>query len=61
LTVLLASIHALEGVLWFLALIFATGLLSTWLRRPRVGKAIDRTTGAVLVGFGIALAFEKSR
>ncbi|HEV2287926.1 MAG TPA: LysE family translocator [Candidatus Acidoferrales bacterium] len=58
---LLASIHVAEGLLWFVVLISATNLLSSWLRRPRVAKAIDRVTGAVLVGFGLALALEKSR
>lgn len=60
-SLLLASIHVVEGILWFLVLIFATGLMSGWLRRPRVAKAIDRTTGTVLVGFGVALMLEKGR
>lgn len=60
-SMLLASIHVTEGILWFALLISATSALSTWLRRPRVAKAIDRTTGIVLIGFGAALLFEKSR
>lgn len=60
-SVLLASIHVIEGVLWFALLISATAALSTWLRRPRVATAIDRTTGLVLIGFGAALLFEKYR
>lgn len=60
-SLLLASIHAAEGILWFVLLISATSLFSEWLRRPRVAKTIDRLTGMVLAGFGIVLAFEKSR
>lgn len=60
-SLLLASIHVTEGVLWFIMLISATSLFSRWLRRPRVAKMIDHITGTVLVGFGVALALEKSR
>lgn len=60
-SLLLASIHVAEGLLWFVVLISATNLLSSWLRQPRIAKSIDRVTGAVLVGFGVALALEKSR
>lgn len=60
-SMLLASIHVTENSLWFVLLISATSLLSQWLRRPRVATAIDRSTGAVLIGFGAALLFEKSR
>lgn len=60
-SMLLASIHVTEGILWFALLISSTAALSTWLRRPRVAKAIDRTTGVVLIGFGAALLLEKSR
>lgn len=60
-SLLLASIHVVEGILWFILLISATNLFSNWLRRPAVAKMIDRVTGTVLVGFGVALALEKSR
>lgn len=58
-SLLLASIHVAEGILWFVLLISATSLFSEWLRRPHMAKAIDRITGTVLVGFGLALALEK--
>jgi threonine/homoserine/homoserine lactone efflux protein len=59
-SMLLASIHVIEGILWFAVLISATELLSGWLGRPRVAKTLDRVTGSVLIGFGLALAFEKN-
>jgi threonine/homoserine/homoserine lactone efflux protein len=60
-SVLLAAIHATEGILWFVALIFATHRLSDWLRRPPVAKALNRGTGAVLMGFGLELLLEHHR
>ena len=60
-SMLLAAIHAAEGILWFLVLTHATGLFSNWFRRPQVAKALDQTTGTVLVGFGVGLMLDRSR
>jgi threonine/homoserine/homoserine lactone efflux protein len=60
-SIFLASIHVTEGILWFAILISATRAISTWLRRPRVARVIDRVTGTVFVGFGLALVLEKPR
>jgi threonine/homoserine/homoserine lactone efflux protein len=58
-SMLLAAIHATDGILWFAALTLATRPLSSWLRRPRVAKTLDRATGLVLVGFGLELVLDK--
>lgn len=60
-SILLASIHATEGILWFLLLTNATEFFSGWLRRRRVVMALDSAMGAVLIAFGLKLAFEKAR
>ncbi len=60
-SMLLAAIHATEGMLWFLVLILATRPLSCWLRRPSVSKTLDRATGTVLVGFGLGLVLDNRR
>lgn len=60
-SMLLAGIHATQGILWFSLLLLATRPLSRWLRRPPVAKTLDRATGAVLVGFGLTLVFEHRR
>jgi threonine/homoserine/homoserine lactone efflux protein len=60
-SVLLASIHAAEGILWFSILTLATRPLARWLKRPRVVLALDQATGAVLVGFGLGLVFDRRR
>lgn len=52
---LLALVHDLEGLLWFSALIFGAARLRTLLRRPAVERAVDATTGTVLIGFGVKL------
>lgn len=54
---LLTAIHGLFGLLWFAALVLATRPLAAFLRRPSTVRAIDATTGAVLIAFGIKLAF----
>lgn len=60
-SMLLALIHATEGVFWFLLLTIATEFLSGWLRHRWVIVALDSAMGAIFVGFGLKLAFEKAR
>jgi threonine/homoserine/homoserine lactone efflux protein len=60
-SMLLASIHAAEGILWFLLLTNATEFFSGWLRRRRVAIALDSAMGAVFIAFGLKLAFDKAR
>jgi threonine/homoserine/homoserine lactone efflux protein len=58
-TLILAAIHASLGLLWFLLLIAATQPLSAALRRPRVIRALDRTTGGIFLLFGAKLALSR--
>ena len=60
-SMLLAAIHATEGILWFCLLVLATRPLSRWLRRSSVAQALDRATGTVLVGFGLGLVLDNRR
>jgi RhtB (resistance to homoserine/threonine) family protein len=57
-SLLLASIHAVEGLLWFGALALATQRLKVVLAKERVRRAVARVTATVLVGFGLRLALE---
>ena len=52
---LLACVHDLEGLVWFSAIILGTHSIRTLLADRRVRQAIDGTTGATLVGFGLKL------
>jgi len=58
-SVLLATIHAVMGLVWFGALTLATGPLARFLRRPAVTRSVDGLTGLVLLAFGIRLALER--
>jgi threonine/homoserine/homoserine lactone efflux protein len=58
-SMLLATIHACEGIVWLAAISYAVRFFSAWFRRPRVTKSIDRVTGTVLTGFGLELLFER--
>jgi threonine/homoserine/homoserine lactone efflux protein len=60
-SMLLASIHAIEGILWFCLLTLATRPLARWLQRRSVAQALDRATGTVLVGFGLGLVLDNRR
>src|SRR3954466_6334171 len=58
-SLLLALIHAAQGMLWFASLTVATRPLSRWLQRPSTTSALDRITGVVLIGFGVDLFLKK--
>ena len=60
-SVMLAAIHATEGILWFSLLTLATRPLSRWLSRPPVAHTLDRVTGTVLIGFGVGLVVDNRR
>jgi threonine/homoserine/homoserine lactone efflux protein len=60
-SILLASIHAAEGLLWFLLLTNATKFFSSWLKQRRVVMAFDSAMAAVFIGFGLKLAFDRAR
>ena len=57
-SLLLAGIHAVEGLLWFALLATMTQRLRVVLARERVKKALSRMTATVLVGFGLRLMVE---
>lgn len=58
-TLLLAAVHAALGLLWFVLLIGATRPLARALRNPALVRGLDRATGAVLIFFGLRLAFSR--
>jgi threonine/homoserine/homoserine lactone efflux protein len=60
-SILLALIHATEGLLWFLLLTNATELVSGWLKQRSVVRALDSAMGAVFIAFGLKLAFDRAR
>ncbi|MFJ9780526.1 LysE family translocator [Amycolatopsis sp. NPDC101161] len=57
-SLLLAYTVAALGVVWQVLLLLFVHRVREWLERRRVRRAMDGATGAALVGFGAALAFE---
>jgi threonine/homoserine/homoserine lactone efflux protein len=55
----LVGIHVLIGLTWSIILIMATQPLAGILRREKVIKWMDRTTGMIFVLFAAKLAFSK--
>jgi len=53
---LLATVHNIEGILWFTLIIAGAHAMRAWLRRPSVQRGLNGITGATLIGFGVALA-----
>ena len=58
-TLLLAAIHALLGLLWFGALILATRPIAQALRRPAVVRTLDRLVGGLFLLFAARLALSR--
>jgi threonine/homoserine/homoserine lactone efflux protein len=58
-TLLLAAVHAALGLAWFALLIGTTRPLARALRNPALVRGLDRATGAVLIFFGLRLAFSR--
>lgn len=58
-SLVLASIHALQGLAWLSAYAWAVTRARSFVDRPRVRRALDRLSGTVLVGLGVRLAVER--
>jgi threonine/homoserine/homoserine lactone efflux protein len=60
-SVLLAGIHGVENLVWRSLVTVCLGRLRVWITQPCVKRAIEATTGAILIGFGVRLAMERAR
>ncbi|HEY7874880.1 MAG TPA: LysE family translocator [Actinomycetota bacterium] len=58
-SVLLAAIHALEGVVWLFFVAALVARLGAQLRRPVVRRRLEQATGVVLIALGLRLAIVK--
>jgi threonine/homoserine/homoserine lactone efflux protein len=58
-SMLLACVHALQGVVWLFLVASLVGWLGVRLQRPRVKRRLEQLTGLVLLGLGVRLAFER--
>jgi RhtB (resistance to homoserine/threonine) family protein len=58
-SLLLAGIHVVIGLAWLVAYAYFLGRLGALLQRPRVRRALEGITGALLVGLGARLAWDR--
>lgn len=59
-SLLLAAMHAVQGVLWLGGLSFALARGRRFILRPNVRRTLDAVCGTVLVAFGVRLALARS-
>jgi threonine/homoserine/homoserine lactone efflux protein len=52
---LLTAVHDLEGMVWFAVLICGAYSVRRLLSRRSTRRAMDASTGGVLIGFGVKL------
>jgi RhtB (resistance to homoserine/threonine) family protein len=55
-SILLASIHFVEGLVWLSLVTLFVARLRSVLAKPRVQRALESVTGLVFIGFGLKLA-----
>lgn len=58
-SLLLATLHAVMGVVWLTAYAYVLGRLARGLAGGALRRVLERVTGVVLVGLGVRLAFER--
>lgn len=58
-SMLLTSLHWIEGMLWLGFLVAALGHVRTWLLRPSTLVGLELLSGAMLLGFGARLALAR--
>ncbi len=57
--IMMGVIYTSLSITWFLLYVFFINYLRKWLMSETVQTFMDKTTGLVLIGFGIKLALEK--
>jgi RhtB (resistance to homoserine/threonine) family protein len=60
-SLLLAAIHWLEGIVWLTAVSLFVGTMREWIMKGRVRRAIEMTSGGIMIGLGLRLAMERTR
>jgi threonine/homoserine/homoserine lactone efflux protein len=58
-SLLLAGVHVVIGLVWLTAYTYFLGRLSSLLNRTRFRQALEGITGAVLIGLGARLAWDR--
>ena len=58
-SLLFAAAHSVMGIAWLTAYAYVLARLSAFFARSGVRRWLERVTGAVLIGLGVRLAFER--
>jgi RhtB (resistance to homoserine/threonine) family protein len=59
-SILLASIHFVEGLVWLSLVTLFVARLRSMLAQPRVQRVLESVTGLVFIAFGVKLAVSRS-
>lgn len=51
--IILGLILTLIAVSWFLTLVYLLGHVKKWLRKPKFQNIFQKSTGVMLIGFGV--------
>jgi RhtB (resistance to homoserine/threonine) family protein len=58
-SILLASVHFVEGVVWLTIVTLFVARFRSLLTQPRVRRAMESTSGLAFIGFGVKLAVSR--
>ncbi len=58
---MMGVIYTVLTALWFIFYVYLLDRISAFMKKPKTKVIIEGVTGAILIGFGIKLAFEKSQ
>ncbi|MGO4532420.1 LysE family translocator [Paenibacillus sp. 2TAF8] len=58
---IMGSFYALLSILWFSTIVFLLSYVRKWLMSPKVQRIIDKTTGMVLIAFGLNMIFKAQK
>ncbi|MGG0717262.1 LysE family translocator [Robertmurraya massiliosenegalensis] len=57
--IMMGVIYTVLSITWFFVYVFFINYLREWLMSAKVQRMMDKTTGIILIGFGLKLALEK--
>ncbi|WP_019156276.1 LysE family translocator [Robertmurraya massiliosenegalensis] len=57
--IIMGVIYTVLSITWFFVYVFFINYLREWLMSAKVQRVMDKTTGLILIGFGLKLALEK--
>ncbi|PWW38887.1 MULTISPECIES: LysE family translocator [Paenibacillus] len=58
---IMGSFYAVLSILWFSTIVFLLSYVRKWLMSPKVQSIIDKTTGMVLIAFGLNMIFKAQK